>query len=162
MKVITAERQWPTDPYKESNVDFIVHLGRFNKTAHTPKEILRVNFRILKTFVAAMKYLMKQLKRLQGAEGLVTNELRSMKNHTKALINHLQKIVKIIQGRGNNNTPQGTQQRNGTVNKPWNRPPATQTSQDVLLHIKLMLDEFYGQVETLITDLKEIKGITCN
>ena len=43
-----------------------------------------------------MKYLMKQLKRLQGAEGLVTNELRSMKNHTKALINHLQKIVKII------------------------------------------------------------------
>ena len=61
-----------------------------------PKEILRVNFRILKTFVAAMKYLMKQLKRLQGAEGLVTNELRSMKNHTKALINHLQKIVKII------------------------------------------------------------------
>ena len=56
----------------------------------------------------------------------------------------------------------GTQRGNGTVNKPWNRPPAKQTSQDVLLHIKLMLDEFYGQVETLITDLKEIKGITCN
>ena len=61
-----------------------------------PKEILRVNFRILKTFMAAMKYFMKQLKRVKGAERLVTNELRSMKNHTKALINHLQKIVKII------------------------------------------------------------------
>ena len=46
--------------------------------------------------MAAMKYFMKQLKRVKGAERLVTNELRSMKNHTKALINHLQKIVKII------------------------------------------------------------------
>ena len=37
MYVICAlqERQWPTDPYKESNVDFIVPLRSFNETTDT-------------------------------------------------------------------------------------------------------------------------------
>ena len=53
--------------------------------------------------MSAIKNSMRQLNRRQDAKGLFINELGSMKKHTMALINHLQRIVKII----GNSSPDG-------------------------------------------------------
>ncbi|KAJ7336649.1 hypothetical protein OS493_011869 [Desmophyllum pertusum] len=150
--------KWPTDPYKEANVDLLVPPRRFNKAADMPEQMLRVNCRTLRAFISLMNNSTNQLKRFQDAEGLVTSKLVYLKNQTRFLISCLRKIVTIIkQRRGQRSSaPQAGQQRNKS------RPVQTAAIQDVILQTKVILDEFNAHALNLVIDLWKVKGMTCN
>ncbi|XP_068742432.1 uncharacterized protein [Montipora capricornis] len=156
-----VSRRWPLNPYQDSNVDFILPIGSFNKTADKPLTILKTNYRILKTCILLLDNSTIELDKFQAARSVVT-QLRELKDQTETLILCLKKIMERM----------GFDQ-NERADNDETEPPKTEvmktlisnapTIEDASLRTKLLLDELSSRVANdLITDIWKIKILTCN